>query len=88
MFQCFFTVSVKYIALIIFIFPTEVICPSGWVFHRKCYHISYTARNWTEARKACQAMGADLVTIESKDEQVRLKKINIYTFIETFYVST
>lgn len=58
-----------------------VICPSGWVFHRKCYHISFTRRTWIEARKACQAMGADLVTIESEDEQVYINSLKNWGWI-------
>ncbi|XP_062384506.1 C-type lectin domain family 4 member A-like [Sardina pilchardus] len=47
----------------------KVSCPSGWNVYSKCYLLSSIPKPWSEARQVCQAMGADLVTIESKEEQ-------------------
>ncbi|XP_019132711.2 CD209 antigen-like protein D [Larimichthys crocea] len=42
----------------------------GWKgFGCSCYHKSTEMKNWTESRKACQDRGADLVTINNKEEQ-------------------
>lgn len=45
-----------------------------WVdFGSSSYYISQK-KNWTESRKDCKNRGADLVIIDSKDEQVRERK--------------
>lgn len=51
-------------------------CADGWVlFQSKCYlfsedKYSYIWTKWEESRKKCRAMNADLVVINSQDEQV------------------
>ncbi|XP_040903323.1 C-type lectin domain family 4 member M-like isoform X2 [Toxotes jaculatrix] len=46
-------------------------CQTGWrKFDISCYFISTIKRNWTVSRKDCIARGADLVIIDSRDEQV------------------
>ncbi|XP_038554926.1 CD209 antigen-like protein A [Micropterus salmoides] len=45
-------------------------CQRSWrKFDISCYFFSNVKKNWTLARKDCISKGADLVTIESKDEQ-------------------
>lgn len=48
-------------------------CKDGWLlFQSKCYlfHEPYYGKNWEESRKECKGMNADLVVIESQEEQV------------------
>ncbi|XP_039975109.1 C-type lectin domain family 4 member M-like [Xiphias gladius] len=49
----------------------DMLCQTGWKkFDLSCYFTSTLKKNWTESRKACVAQGADLVVIDSRDEQV------------------
>ncbi|XP_045578578.1 C-type lectin domain family 4 member G-like [Salmo salar] len=54
----------------------QTCCSNGWMrFERSCYYISTfyisTVKNtWDYARQDCLNRGADLVIIESKDEQI------------------
>ncbi|XP_029369065.1 CD209 antigen-like [Echeneis naucrates] len=51
-------------------------CMEGWKkFDISCYYFSSVKKNWTESRKACDAQGADLVIIDSMEEQVFINKI-------------
>ncbi|KAM4550829.1 uncharacterized protein V3H82_019887 isoform 2-T2 [Fundulus diaphanus] len=46
-------------------------CPDGWTrFGSSCYCKFKETKLWTESRKHCQDRGADLVIIDSPDEQV------------------
>ncbi|XP_062421102.1 CD209 antigen-like protein E [Pungitius pungitius] len=48
-------------------------CPEGWrMFTGSCYFISSRDDSWTNARKDCKAKGADLVIIDSPQEQKSL----------------
>ncbi|XP_070769825.1 C-type lectin domain family 4 member M-like [Enoplosus armatus] len=48
-------------------------CPTGWKrFDISCYFVSNMKKNWTLGRQDCIAKGADLVTIDSRDEQAFL----------------
>ncbi|XP_012734656.3 C-type lectin domain family 4 member M [Fundulus heteroclitus] len=48
----------------------ELLCPTHWrVFEAKCYFVSTAKKNWTESRRACIAEGADLLIINSDEEQ-------------------
>uniref|UniRef100_A0A3Q3IXD6 C-type lectin domain-containing protein n=1 Tax=Monopterus albus TaxID=43700 RepID=A0A3Q3IXD6_MONAL len=50
---------------------TDIRCDTDWrKFDISCYFISNIKKNWTDSRKACMAQGADLVVIDSRDEQV------------------
>ncbi|XP_064179395.1 macrophage mannose receptor 1-like [Anguilla rostrata] len=45
-------------------------CPQGWAqFSSKCYYFSNERKNWTDSRSDCEERGADLVIIESEEEQ-------------------
>uniref|UniRef100_A0A3P9DSF0 C-type lectin domain-containing protein n=1 Tax=Maylandia zebra TaxID=106582 RepID=A0A3P9DSF0_9CICH len=46
-------------------------CPDRWTrFGSSCYFKSTESKTWSESRRACQDKGADLVMINSKEEQV------------------
>ncbi|XP_069039097.1 C-type lectin domain family 4 member M-like [Lepisosteus oculatus] len=45
-------------------------CPQGFVFYNtRCYFFSSEIKNWNDSRTACRSQGADLVIIESRQEQ-------------------
>ncbi|KAJ8362417.1 hypothetical protein AAFF_G00375750 [Aldrovandia affinis] len=45
-------------------------CPEGWEQRNStCYYFSTELKNWNDSRSACLKQGADLVIIESKEEQ-------------------
>ncbi|KAL7395224.1 hypothetical protein ABVT39_012467 [Epinephelus coioides] len=45
-------------------------CQAGWRrFDISCYFVSTLTRNWTLSRNACLAEGADLVVVDSREEQ-------------------
>ncbi|XP_058240635.1 CD209 antigen-like protein C isoform X2 [Hemibagrus wyckioides] len=49
---------------------TEECCPNGWLsFLSSCYLISTVKGTWEESRQACRNTGADLVIINSREEQ-------------------
>uniref|UniRef100_A0A8C6ST26 C-type lectin domain-containing protein n=1 Tax=Neogobius melanostomus TaxID=47308 RepID=A0A8C6ST26_9GOBI len=51
--------------------PCVVQCDAGWELNgTKCYNFSSNRLNWTESRDMCQSLSADLVKIESREEQV------------------
>ncbi|XP_034549099.1 CD209 antigen-like protein E [Notolabrus celidotus] len=46
-------------------------CPNGWkMFGCSCYLFSIKAGSWNMSRKECRARGADLVVINSLEEQL------------------
>ncbi|XP_038946012.2 CD209 antigen-like protein 2 [Rattus norvegicus] len=48
-------------------------CPWEWTFfHRRCYYFSKSQRNWNDSVAACQEVDAQLVTVESDEEQTFL----------------
>lgn len=50
-----------------------VVVVGGWKrFGCSCYYRSDQQRNWTESQRQCQRSGGDLVSIESREEQVSL----------------
>uniref|UniRef100_A0A8C9S4V7 C-type lectin domain-containing protein n=1 Tax=Scleropages formosus TaxID=113540 RepID=A0A8C9S4V7_SCLFO len=50
----------------------EQVCPERWnSFKFSCYYISNEEKNWDTSRQYCTDRGADLVIINSKEEQVR-----------------
>nr|XP_033479020.1 asialoglycoprotein receptor 2-like [Epinephelus lanceolatus] len=49
---------------------TEKNCCDRWVkLGSSCYYVSTEQKTWTESRKECQSKGADLVIINSEEEQ-------------------
>ncbi|XP_030660196.1 C-type lectin domain family 4 member C [Nomascus leucogenys] len=52
-------------------------CPTPWTsFQSSCYFISTVMQSWTESQKNCSVMGADLLVINTKEEQQTLKEGN------------
>ncbi|XP_024654211.2 uncharacterized protein LOC112430196 [Maylandia zebra] len=53
-------------------------CPDRWTrFGSSCYFKSTEAKHWQESRRACQDKGADLVMINSKEEQEFINELNM-----------
>ncbi|KAL5011088.1 hypothetical protein ScPMuIL_013393 [Solemya velum] len=45
-------------------------CPRGWrKFRTSCYQVNNPTKNWLDARKACQAQGADLARVADSRAQ-------------------
>ncbi|XP_036393707.1 CD209 antigen-like protein E [Megalops cyprinoides] len=50
-------------------------CPQRWKqFASKCYYFSTETHNWMDSRSSCLKQGADLVIIESEEEQEFINK--------------
>ncbi|XP_078377865.1 CD209 antigen-like protein A [Oculina patagonica] len=46
------------------------VCSNNWIYMEgSCYNFSSDALNWTAAKSACEALGSNLVVINSRDEQ-------------------
>uniref|UniRef100_A0A4W4E2Y6 C-type lectin domain-containing protein n=1 Tax=Electrophorus electricus TaxID=8005 RepID=A0A4W4E2Y6_ELEEL len=59
-------------------------CFKGWrKFGSSYYYFSNERKNWAESWQYCREMGADLVIINSREEQVRgfIKEVNIDAWI-------
>ncbi|XP_026156081.1 CD209 antigen-like protein A [Mastacembelus armatus] len=53
-------------------------CPEGWTrFGCSCYFKSTEKKWWYESRTDCRNKGADLVSINSKEEQEFVTKLNV-----------
>ncbi|XP_028639942.1 CD209 antigen-like protein A [Grammomys surdaster] len=53
-------------------------CSWDWIlFHGNCYFFSITKRNWNDSLTACKEVGAELITIESEEEQAFLQKMQL-----------
>ncbi|GAB1292949.1 CD209 antigen-like protein E [Apodemus speciosus] len=51
-------------------------CSWDWMhFHGNCYFFSITKRNWSDSLIACKEVGAQLIIIESDEEQAFLQKM-------------
>ena len=47
-------------------------CPQNWKeFNSRCYFLSTEEKTWEDSRRDCQSRGADLVVIDSEQEQVK-----------------
>uniref|UniRef100_A0AAZ1Y3H0 C-type lectin domain-containing protein n=2 Tax=Oreochromis aureus TaxID=47969 RepID=A0AAZ1Y3H0_OREAU len=52
------------------LFKQKTTCPAGWhKFSCSCYLLSKSSGSWHSARKHCTDQGADLVVIDSPNEQ-------------------
>ncbi|XP_055780100.1 CD209 antigen-like protein E [Salvelinus fontinalis] len=52
-------------------------CPQDWKKSCcSCYYISPDKKTWEDSRKDCQARGANLVIIDSREEQALIKAFN------------
>ncbi|XP_061072210.1 CD209 antigen-like protein C [Conger conger] len=50
-------------------------CPQGWEqFSSKCYYFSTERKSWKDSHRDCLRRGADLVIIESDEEQAFITK--------------
>ncbi|KAL3984441.1 deoxycitidine kinase [Sarotherodon galilaeus] len=57
-------------------------CPEGWTrFGCSCYFKSTESKTWPDSRRDCQDKGADLVMINSKEEQEFVSKFGGYSWI-------
>uniref|UniRef100_A0A8C9SC94 C-type lectin domain-containing protein n=1 Tax=Scleropages formosus TaxID=113540 RepID=A0A8C9SC94_SCLFO len=58
------------------------VCPERWnSFKFSCYYISNEEKNWDDSRQYCTDRGADLVIIDSKEEQAFIDLFNGYFWI-------
>ncbi|XP_038135699.1 C-type lectin domain family 6 member A-like [Cyprinodon tularosa] len=53
-------------------------CPDGWTrFGCSCYYKYHETNSWYESRRRCQESGADLVIINSEEEQTNRPTDNL-----------
>ena len=70
-------VNHHYLLFSLFIFVILGSCNSGWIhFEQSCYFVSYEERPWLDARLFCQAKNAELIKIETVNEN---EFISLYT---------
>ncbi|KAG7455091.1 hypothetical protein MATL_G00252700 [Megalops atlanticus] len=51
-------------------------CPDGWAnFQDRCFQYIATKKTWTDAEAHCVSLGANLVSLHSKEEHQFLKKL-------------
>uniref|UniRef100_A0A3Q3N352 CD209 antigen-like protein A n=1 Tax=Mastacembelus armatus TaxID=205130 RepID=A0A3Q3N352_9TELE len=56
---------------------SEKSCPAGWTMFRcSCYLLSTQAGSWDKGRQDCRDREAELVTIDSYEEQVFVSALN------------
>uniref|UniRef100_A0A667ZLF7 C-type lectin domain-containing protein n=1 Tax=Myripristis murdjan TaxID=586833 RepID=A0A667ZLF7_9TELE len=69
------------------IYMASHICPDGWTyFSSSCYFMSSESKSWDESRKDCQGRGADLVIINSREENVRGLEISSHIKAEQIWI--
>uniref|UniRef100_A0A8C9XRK0 C-type lectin domain-containing protein n=1 Tax=Sander lucioperca TaxID=283035 RepID=A0A8C9XRK0_SANLU len=57
------------------LYLTEKTCPAGWrMFSSSCYLLSAESGSWEKGRQYCRDRGADLVVIDSSEEQTFLSE--------------
>ncbi|KAL2097691.1 hypothetical protein ACEWY4_006898 [Coilia grayii] len=61
-------------------------CPNEWrQFGSNCYYISASHKNWTESRQECHRMEAELIIINSPEEQEFVKALSARAWIGLSY---
>ncbi|CAM4608253.1 unnamed protein product [Leuciscus chuanchicus] len=56
----------------------------GWIYYKSSlYFISSEKKNWTESRRYCTERGADLITINNREEQGFVKNISANVIVWT-----
>ncbi|XP_015224626.1 PREDICTED: CD209 antigen-like protein E [Cyprinodon variegatus] len=69
-------------------FLTGKYIQQGWVyFHTSFYFISSTKKSWQDSRKFCQEQSADLVIINTEEEQDFTRQFHRLTWIGVHNVS-
>uniref|UniRef100_A0A4W5MT40 C-type lectin domain-containing protein n=1 Tax=Hucho hucho TaxID=62062 RepID=A0A4W5MT40_9TELE len=64
------------------LFMLEQHCQEGWrYFDSSLYFLSTKRKTWTESRQDCQERGADLVMINSRDEQTIVFNLHLNAWI-------
>uniref|UniRef100_A0A096M6U6 C-type lectin domain-containing protein n=1 Tax=Poecilia formosa TaxID=48698 RepID=A0A096M6U6_POEFO len=49
-------------------------CEPGWEKHGgNCYYFNTNKSSWTDSRRSCTDLGSDLVKIDSREEQMKLR---------------
>ncbi|XP_045072858.1 C-type lectin domain family 4 member E-like [Coregonus clupeaformis] len=57
-------------------------CPEGWRrFGSSCYYLSTERKYWTESRQDCLERGADLVIINSEEEQAFINGFESVSYV-------
>jgi len=52
------------------------VCPSGWYLNNKaCYYFQTKKASWKLARKNCLDKGADLVTLQTMEEEQKIRQV-------------
>uniref|UniRef100_A0A671P0J8 C-type lectin domain-containing protein n=1 Tax=Sinocyclocheilus anshuiensis TaxID=1608454 RepID=A0A671P0J8_9TELE len=63
-------------AAVCLVLLSELLFTDGWLYYTfSLYFISYERKSWTESRKFCTEKGADLIIINSREEQDFVRKI-------------
>ncbi|XP_008288889.1 CD209 antigen-like isoform X2 [Stegastes partitus] len=53
------------------------LCPPGWTeIQSRCYFLSTEHKSWEDSRNYCQSNGADLVVINSEEEQRAIYRLD------------
>ncbi|XP_050770770.1 C-type lectin domain family 2 member D-like [Gymnogyps californianus] len=51
------------------------VCPDAWLgFQGKCYYFSEAESNWTTSQESCEALGASLALISTREELTFIKR--------------
>uniref|UniRef100_A0A3B4YII7 C-type lectin domain-containing protein n=1 Tax=Seriola lalandi dorsalis TaxID=1841481 RepID=A0A3B4YII7_SERLL len=65
-----------FIVLMCIMYVLKTFCPAGWRrFSHACYFLSCNTGSWEKGREDCRAKEADLVIIDSLEEQVLCRRV-------------